>query len=52
MATIIYTKYSNLDTLKSLKHDFAANPFTYISHQGQLLKAKEVAIKAYALKAT
>ena len=30
--TIIYIKYFNLDTLKALKYNFIANPFTYISH--------------------
>ena len=50
--TIIYTKYSNLNTLKALKYNFITNPLIYISHQDQLLKAKEVAVKAYTFRAT
>ena len=52
MVTIIYTKYSNLDALEALEHDFIINPLTYISHQDQLLEAKEAAIKAYTLRVT
>ena len=50
--TIIYTKHSNLDTPEALKYNFVANPLTYISHQDQLLEAKEVAVAVYALRAT
>ncbi len=32
VVTIIYTKYSNLDALEALEHDFIANPLTYISY--------------------
>ena len=49
--TIIYTKYSDLDTLEALKYDFIINPFAYISHQDRLLEAKEVAVAAYAFRA-
>ena len=52
VATIIYTKHSNPDALEALEHDFITNPLTYISHQDQLLKAKEAATEAYALRAT
>ena len=52
MATIIYTKYSNPDTPKALKYNFIANPLAYISHQDQLLEAKEAATKAYTFRAT
>ena len=48
----MYTKHSNLEALEALKHDFIANPLTYISHQNQLLEAKEAAVVAYALRAT
>ena len=33
VATIKYTKYSNLDTLEALEYDFIANPLAYISYQ-------------------
>ena len=42
--TIIYTKYSDLDTPEALKYNFITNPLAYIGHQNQLLEAKEVAI--------
>ena len=37
----MYTKYCNLDAPEALKYKFAANPLAYISHQEQLLEAKE-----------
>ena len=52
MASIIYTKYFNLDTLEALEHDFVANPLTYIGYKDRLLEAKEAAAAAYALRAT
>ena len=45
-------KYSNLDALEALEHDFVTNPLTYIGHQDRLLEAKEAAAEAYALRAT
>ena len=52
MTTIIYTKHSNLDTPEALKYNFIINPLTYISHQDQLLEAKEAAAVAYTFRAT
>ena len=52
MATIIYTKHSNPDTLEVLKYNFIINPLAYISHQDQLLEAKKAATEAYTFRAT
>jgi hypothetical protein len=52
VATIIYAKHFNLDTPEAPEYDFIVNPLTYISHQDQLLEAKEAAVEAYALRAT
>ena len=52
MATIIYTKNSNLEALEALEYNFIANPLAYIGHQDQLLEAKEAAAEAYTLRAT
>ena len=52
MATIIYTKHSNLEAPEAPEHDFVANPLTYIGHQNRLPEAKEAAAKAYTLRAT
>ena len=52
MATIIYAKYFNLDTLEALKYNFITNSLAYIGHQDWLLEAKEAATAAYALRVT
>ena len=52
MVTIICAKYFNLEALEALKYNFIANPFAYISHQDQLLEAKEAAAVAYTFRAT
>ena len=51
MATLTYTKYGDLDNLEAYIYNFIANPFAYIGHQDQLLKAKEVATEAYTFRA-
>jgi hypothetical protein len=51
VATLIYTKYGDLDNLEAYIYDFIANPLAYIGHQNQLLEVKEAVIKAYTLRA-
>jgi len=50
--TITRAKYSDLEALEALEHDFVVNPLAYIGHQDQLPEAKEAAAVAYALRAT
>ena len=50
MATLTYTKYSDLDNLEAYLYNFVTNPLAYISYQDRLLEAKEVAVEAYALR--
>jgi hypothetical protein len=51
VATLTYTKHADLDNLEAPMYNFIANPLAYISHQNQLLEAKEAAAEAYTLRA-
>jgi len=52
VATLTYAKYGDLDNLEARLYNFIANPLAYISHQDQLLEARDAAAEAYTLRAT